>query len=196
MYKPPFSITDHILDLVSKISEQIGVLNTSIGDDAPSPLLRKKNRIKTIHSSLAIENNTLSLKQVTDIIDGKHVLGAPDEIQEVKNAVAAYRLMSQLDAFKEKDLLTAHGLMMKDLVRHAGHYRQDGVGVFDGNGNCLHMAPPAARVPELMGDLFFTMNLSSFTPLSTVMAVWDVIGKPCCLHDGRASFLGSLLRPS
>ena len=165
MYKPPFSITDHILDLVSKISEQIGVLNTSIGDDAPSPLLRKKNRIKTIHSSLAIENNTLSLKQVTDIIDGKHVLGAPDEIQEVKNAVAAYRLMSQLDAFKEKDLLTAHGLMMKDLVRHAGHYRQDGVGVFDGNGNCLHMAPPAARVPELMGDLFQWVKTTNVHPL-------------------------------
>ena len=165
MYKPPFSITDHILDLVSKISEQIGVLNTSIGDDAPSPLLRKKNRIKTIHSSLAIENNTLSLKQVTDIIDGKHVLGAPDEIQEVKNAVAAYRLMSQLDAFKEKDLLKAHGLMMKDLVRHAGHYRQDGVGVFDGNGNCLHMAPPAARVPELMGDLFQWVKTTNVHPL-------------------------------
>ena len=165
MYKPPFSITDHILDLVSKISEQIGVLNTSIGDDTPSPLLRKKNRIKTIHSSLAIENNTLSLKQVTDIIDGKHVLGAPDEIQEVKNAVAAYRLMSQLDAFKEKDLLTAHGLMMKDLVRHAGHYRQDGVGVFDGNGNCLHMAPPAARVPELMGDLFQWVKTTNVHPL-------------------------------
>ena len=165
MYKPPFSITDDILDLVSKISEQIGVLNTSIGDDAPSPLLRKKNRIKTIHSSLAIENNTLSLKQVTDIIDGKHVLGAPDEIQEVKNAVAAYRLMSQLDAFKEKDLLKAHGLMMKDLVRHAGHYRQDGVGVFDGNGNCLHMAPPAARVPELMGDLFQWVKTTNVHPL-------------------------------
>jgi Fic family protein len=165
MYKPPFSITDHILDLLSKISEQIGVLNTSIGDDAPSPLLRKKNRIKTIHSSLAIENNTLSLKQVTDIIDGKHVLGAPDEIQEVKNAVAAYRLMSQLDAFKEKDLLKAHGLMMKDLVRHAGHYRQDGVGVFDGNGNCIHMAPPAARVPELMGDLFQWVKTTNVHPL-------------------------------
>ena len=83
-------------------------------------------KIKTIHSSLAIEHNSLSLKQMTDIIDGKRVLGAPDEIQEVKNAIEAYRLMPELDAFKEKDLLRAHDLMMKDLVRNAGHYRQEG----------------------------------------------------------------------
>ena len=153
-YVPPFNITEKILHLVSEISEQVGLLNARIGNDVPSPMLRKKNQIKTIHSSLAIENNTLSLKQVTDIIDGKHVLGAPDEIQEVKNAIEAYRLMSQLDAFSEKDLLKAHGLMMSQLVQNAGHYRQEGVGVFDGNGNCLHMAPPPARVPEQMGDLF------------------------------------------
>ena len=141
MYIPPFNITDKILHLIAEISEQIGSLNLRTGSDVPSPVLRRKNQIRTIHSSLAIENNTLSLKQVTDIIDGKHVLGAPDEIQEVKNAVEAYRLMPQLDAFKEKDLLKAHGLMMSQLVRNAGHYRQEGVGVFDGNGNCLHMAP-------------------------------------------------------
>ncbi len=90
--------------LISEISEQVGSLNSRIGNDVPSSMLRKKNQIRTIHSSLSIENNTLSLKQVTDIIDGKHVLGAPDEIQEVKNAIEAYRLMPQLDAFKEKDL--------------------------------------------------------------------------------------------
>jgi Fic family protein len=133
---------------------------TRLGDNIPSPQLRKKNQIKTIHSSLAIEHNSLSIKQMTDIIDGKRVLGAPDEIQEVKNAVEAYRLMSELDAFKEKDLLRAHELMMKDLVRNSGHYRQEGVGVFDGNGNCLHMAPPAERVPQLMGDLFEWVNYS------------------------------------
>ena len=149
MYIPPFNITDKILHLIAEISEQIGSLNLRTGSDVPSPVLRKKNQIRTIHSSLAIENNTLSLKQVTDIIDGKHVLGAPDEIQEVKNAVEAYSLMPQLDAFKEKDLLKAHGLMMSQLVRNAGHYRQEGVGVFDGNGNCLHMAPSPHRVPEL-----------------------------------------------
>jgi Fic family protein len=128
-------------------------------------MLRKKNQIKTIHSSLAIENNTLSLKQVTDIVDGKHVLGAPDEIQEVKNAIEAYRLMSDLDAFKEKDLQKAYALMMKDLVKQAGRYRQEGVGVFDGNGNCLHMAPPAARVPELMSNLFQWVKTTKMHPL-------------------------------
>lgn len=165
MYKPPFTITEKILHQISEISEQVGSLNSRIGNDVPSPMLRKRNQIKTIHSSLAIENNTLSLKQVTDIIDGKHVLGAPDEIMEVKNAIEAYHLMSALDAFKEKDLLRAHGLMMKDLVRQAGHYRQEGVGVFDGRGNCLHMAPPPARVPELMGDLFQWVSTTKTHPL-------------------------------
>lgn len=165
MYVPPFTITEKMLHLVSEISEQVGILNARLGEDIPSPMLRKKSQIKTIHSSLAIENNTLSLKQVTDIVDGKHVLGAPDEIQEVKNAVEAYHLMPHLDAFKEKDLLKAHGLMMKDLVRNAGHYRYDGVGVFDGNGNCLHMAPPPERVPELMGDLFQWVKTCKTHPL-------------------------------
>ena len=165
MYIPPFNITEKILHQISEISEQVGSLNSRIGNDVPSPMLRKKNQIRTIHSSLAIENNTLSLKQVTDIIDGKHVLGAPDEIQEVKNAIEAYRLMPQLDAFKEKDLLKAHGLMMSQLVRNAGHYRQEGVGVFDGNGNCLHMAPPPDRVPELMGDLFHWVKTCTTHPL-------------------------------
>ena len=92
-------------------------------------------------------------------------MGAPDEIQEVKNAIEAYRLMPELDAFKEKDLLKAHALMMKDLVKQAGHYRNDGVGVFDGNGNCLHMAPPADRVPQLMGDLFHWVKTTKEHPL-------------------------------
>ena len=154
-----------MLHLISGISEQVGIINARLGENVPSPILRKKNQIKTIHSSLAIENNTLSLKQVTDIIDGKRVLGAPDEIQEVKNAIEAYRLMPQLDALKEKDLLKAHELMMKDLVKQAGHYRQEGVGVFDGNGNCLHMAPPADRVPQLMGDLFHWVKTTKEHPL-------------------------------
>ena len=154
-----------MLHLISGISEQVGIINARLGENVPSPILRKKNQIKTIHSSLAIENNTLSLKQVTDIIDGKRVLGAPDEIQEVKNAIEAYRLMPQLDALKEKDLLKAHELMMKGLVKQAGHYRQEGVGVFDGNGNCLHMAPPADRVPQLMGDLFQWVKTTKEHPL-------------------------------
>ena len=165
MYVPPFTASAEIIRLIGEISEQVGSIMTRLGDNVPSPQLRKKNQIKTIHSSLAIENNTLSLKQITDIIDGKRVLGAPDEIQEVKNAIEAYHLMPELDAFKEKDLLRAHELMMKDLVRNSGHYRHEGVGVFDGNGNCLHMAPPAERVPMLMGDLFEWVKKTDVHPL-------------------------------
>ena len=164
MYIPPFTITSEIMRLVSEISEQVGIVTTLLGDNVPSPMLRKANRIKTIHSSLAIEHNTLSLKQVTAIIDGKHVLGAPNEIQEVKNALQAYHLMSELDALKEKDLLKAHELMMMALIDKSGQYRQAGVGVFDGD-KCIHMAPPADRVPQLMHDLFEWVRKTDVHPL-------------------------------
>ena len=164
MYTPPFSITDEILRLVAEISEQIGALSVRLGARMPSPMLRKENQIKTIHSSLAIEHNSLSLQQVTDVIEGKHVLGAPNEIQEVKNALQAYQLMQSLDAFEEKDLLRAHGLMMTDLVNKAGQYRKEGVGVFDGE-KCIHMAPPADRVPSLMADLFEWVRHTDAHPL-------------------------------
>jgi Fic family protein len=164
MYTPPFTITDEILRLVVEISEQIGALSVRLGARMPSPMLRKENQIKTIHSSLAIEHNSLSLQQVTDVIEGKHVLGAPNEIQEVKNALQAYQLMQSLDAFEEKDLLRAHGLMMTDLVNKAGQYRKEGVGVFDGE-KCIHVAPPADRVPSLMADLFEWVRHTDTHPL-------------------------------
>ena len=164
MYTPPFTITDEILRLVSEISERVGELNVMLGERMPSPMLRKENQIKTIHSSLAIEHNSLSLQQVTDVINGKHVLGAPNEIQEVKNAVQAYQLMQSLDAFQEKDLLRAHGLMMADLVDHAGRYRKGGVGVFACE-QCIHMAPPADNVPFLMADLFEWISTTDTHPL-------------------------------
>ncbi len=164
MYTPPFTITDEILRLVAEISEQMGALGVLLGTRMPSPMLRKENQIKTIHSSLAIEHNSLSLQQVTDVINGKHVLGAPNEIQEVKNAVQAYQLMQALDAFQEKDLLRAHKLMMTDLVENAGQYRKGGVGVFAGE-QCIHMAPPADRVPFLMANLFEWISTTDTHPL-------------------------------
>ena len=164
MYTPPFTVTDEILHLVSEISEQIGTLNALLGERMPSPMLRKENQIKTIHSSLAIEHNSLSLQQVTDVIDGKHVLGAPNEIQEVKNALQAYQLMLQLDAYSESDLLRAHSLMMADLVDNAGHYRKGSVGVFDGD-KCIHVAPSADRVPTLMAELFAWVKETKTHPL-------------------------------
>lgn len=163
MYKPPFEITSKIIELISNISEKIGEINTL--QDSPYHIqLRKENRIKTIHSSLAIENNSLSIKQITAIIEGKRVLGNPNEIKEVKNSIQAYDLLLSLNPYNEKDLLNAHKLMMQDLVERNGKYRIDGVGIFDGE-RVVHMAPPAKIVPELMGDLFTWLKTSDVHPL-------------------------------
>lgn len=163
MYTPPFEITSKIIELISKISEKIGEINYL--QNSPSHIrLRKENRIKTIHSSLAIENNSLSLKQITDIIDGKRILGNPNEIKEVKNSIQAYDLLLSLNPYSEKDLLKAHKLMMQDLVERNGKYRTDGVGIFDGE-KVVHLAPPANRVPELMFDLFEWLKTSDVHPL-------------------------------
>ncbi|WP_294424858.1 Fic family protein [uncultured Treponema sp.] len=162
-YEPPFKITDEIINLVVQIAEKIGELKSF----EKSPLhveLRKENRIKTIHSSLAIENNSLSIEQITAIIEGKRVLGSPNEIQEVKNAVQAYDLLLELNPYEEKDLLRAHQLMMAELVEHSGKYRNGGVGIFDGK-EVVHLAPPADRVPFLMADLFEWLRKSSVHPL-------------------------------
>ena len=163
MYTPPFEITSKIIELISNISEKIGEINY-LQDNPYHIQLRKENRIKTIHSSLAIENNSLSLKQITDIIDGKRILGNPNEIKEVKNSIQAYDLLLSLNPYSEKDLLKAHKLMMQDLVERNGKYRTDGVGIFDGE-KVVHMAPPANRVPELMGDLFEWLKTSDVHPL-------------------------------
>lgn len=163
MYVPPFETTPKIIDLISKISEKIGEIN-SLESSARHIELRRESRIKTIHSSLAIENNSLSLEQITAIINGKRVLGAPNEIQEVKNAIQAYDLLLSLDSTKEKDLLRAHALMMKDLVRNNGRYRGGGVGIFNGQ-NVVHVAPPASSVPALMKDLFRWVKRADVHPL-------------------------------
>ena len=162
-YVPPFDITEEISNLTIMIAETVGHLSAKIGV-TPTPMLRKQNRIKTIQSSLAIENNSLSIEQVTDILDGKRVLGAPNEIREVKNAIDAYNLLFELDPYKEADLLKAHCLMMTDLVSENGIYRSGGVGVFDGD-RCIHMAPPAMRVPSLMRDLLMWAKNTRVHPL-------------------------------
>ena len=163
MYKPPFEITSKTIELISNISEKIGEINY-LQNNPYHIRLRKENRIKTIHSSLAIENNSLSLLQITAIIEGKHVLGNPNEIKEVKNSIQAYDLLLTLNPYNEKDLLKAHKLMMQDLVDRNGKYRTDGVGIFDGE-KVVHLAPPANRVPELMFDLFEWLKISDVHPL-------------------------------
>ena len=162
-YIPPFTLTDEITSLVADIAEVVGHLSATAGQ-LPTPQLRKKNRIKTIQSSLAIENNSMTIEQVTAIVDGKRVFGPPNEIQEVKNAIDAYELLFELDPFKAKDLLKAHKLMMADLVNENGKFRQGGVGVFDGE-KCVHLAPPAGRVPILIADLFDWVKTTKVHPL-------------------------------
>ena len=152
MYIPPFTVSAEAINLIAEISALIERYAIRL-EQEDGLRLRKVNRIKTIHSSLAIEGNTLSEDQVRDIIDGKTVVAPIKEIQEVKNAIKTYEMYPTLDAFKEKDLLKAHGVMMQALVDNPGHYRHGGVGVF-GEKGLVHLAPPADRVPMLMGDLF------------------------------------------
>ena len=136
-YKPPFHLTEKMITLVAEISEQVGRITLMEGGSVKEHL-RRENRIKTIHSSLAIEHNSLSLDQVTAIVDGKRVLGNPNEIKEVQNAYQAYELILSLDPDSVDDLLHTHRLMMKDLVPENGVFRSKGVGIFDGN-RLIHM---------------------------------------------------------
>lgn len=162
-YKPPFHMTDKIMNLVADVSEQIGRIKVFSHGNL-NPHLRKENRIRTIHSSLAIEHNSLSLEQVTAVINGKHILGNPNEIREVKNAYDTYEMMLLLNPYSVKDLLKAHKIMMKDLIPENGKFRSGGVGVFDGDV-VVHMAPPARLVPGEIQDLFAWYKESEIHPL-------------------------------
>ena len=162
-YKPPFHMTDKMTSLIAEISEQVGRI-TVLQEEAISPHLRRENRIRTIHSSLAIEHNSLSLEQVTAILDGKRVLGNPNEIKEVQNAYEAYELLLRLNPASVDDLLKAHKLMMNGLMPENGRFRSGGVGVFDGEV-LIHMAPPAEFVPEHIHNLFAWYQQSELHPL-------------------------------
>ena len=155
-YKPPFTITNAILKYVASISEKLGKLNAVQGLEN-KPHLRKNNRIKSIHASLKIEANSLSLGQVRDVINGKLVLGEQKEIQEVKNAYAAYEKLSEIDPYSINDLKHYHGIMTRYLVDEAGEFRSSEEGVFSGE-RCIFMAPPARLVPQLMSNLFAWMK--------------------------------------
>ncbi|HAZ37630.1 MAG TPA: cell filamentation protein Fic, partial [Clostridiaceae bacterium] len=162
-YKPPFHMTDKITNLVAEISEQVGRV-TVLSHGNLNPHLRKENRIRTIHSSLAIEHNSLSLEQVTAIIDGKHILGNPNEIKEVHNAYETYEMMLNLNPASVDDLLKAHKMMMNGLIPENGRFRSGDVGVFDGDV-VVHMAPPANLVPGQIHDLFAWHQNSEMHPL-------------------------------
>ena len=150
MYIPPFTISTDAINLISEISAQIERYAIRL-EQEDGLRLRKVNRIKTIQSSLAIEGNRLSEGQVSDIIDGKNIVAPIKEIQEVKNAIKTYEMYPTLDAFKENDLLRAHGVMMQALVDDAGRYRRGGVGVF-GEKGMVHLAPPADARPLQLAE--------------------------------------------
>lgn len=162
-YRPPFSITSAIVNLVGRVSEAVGRL-TILNEQAKSLRLRRINRIRTIQGSLAIEGNTLSEAQITAILDGKRVIAPPREVQEVRNALAAYDCFDTWSPGEEKDLLEAHRILMSGLVDRAGSYRSGNVGVMEGS-HVIHMAPPADRVPNLMDDLFSWLRGSDLHPL-------------------------------
>ena len=162
-YQPPFRMTEEITNLIVEIGQYVGSI-TTYELMHRNPVLRRENRIKSIYSSLAIEQNTLSLDQVSDVIDGKRVLGSPEDIREVKNAYEAYERVSKLDPYSVKNLLYAHKLMMEGLVKEAGRFRSGNVGVYA--GDCLiHAGTPARYVPELVSQLMTWLKESKYHPL-------------------------------
>lgn len=162
-YHPPCTLTPAIVSLVARIAEAIGQLSVRI-EGARDLRLRRINRIRTIHGSLAIEGNTLSETQITAILEGKPVVAPPREIREVRNAIAAYDRLASWRPTREADLLAAHGTLMLGLVDDAGAWRRAGVGVMAGD-QVIHMAPQANRVPQLMGDLLQWLSATDTHPL-------------------------------
>lgn len=169
--KPPFEITNRMIDYVAEIAELLGKLNVT---DALSsnPTLRRSNRIRTIHGSLAIEQNTLSLEQVTAVLNGKHVLAPPKDIAEVKNAYEIYERLDELDPYSVDDLLTAHGIMTRGLVEESGMFRTRPVGVVDSEGHVLHFG----TLPQYVSDL--VMELLEWAKTSEV----HILIRSCVFH--------------
>ncbi len=150
--KPPFEITNQMIDYVVEIAELVGKLS-AVSSLSTNPMLRRSNRIRTIHGSLAIEQNTLSLEQVTAVLNGKHVLAPPKDIAEVKNAYEIYERLDELDPYSVDDLLTAHGIMTRGLVEESGVFRTRPVGVVDSEGHVLHFGTLPQYVPNLIMEL-------------------------------------------
>lgn len=170
-YTPPFELTETMFSLVEEISEKLGSLKY-VNDLEKLPRLRRVSRIRSIHSSLAIENNSLSIEDVTDVIDGKRVIGDRDDILAVKNANEAYKLIPEYDPYRINDLLKAHKTMMSGLVSGAGSFRNGAVGVFDSNGKPVHIAPSADMVPQSMENLFTWLRESKT----------NILIKSCIFH--------------
>lgn len=163
MSSPPFKITTRVLELVSEISRIVGRLE-GLRATNPQPQLRRQNRIRTIQGSLSIEGNTLSVDQITAVLDGKPVIGERFELLEVKNAFRAYEIANQFAYHKENDLLRAHKLMMQDLTIDAGRWRRGSVGIIK-DQKVTHVAPKSSLIPKLMGGLFQFVKNAKEVPL-------------------------------
>ena len=155
-YVLPFDITPEILTKSTIISEKIAKLD-NYNNLNKKPYLRRQTRINSIHSSLAIENNSLTIEQVKDVIDGKLVMGPQKEIQEVKNAYNAYEMISKVNPYSIDDLKKVHGIMTFLTVKESGEFRKGAEGVFDGD-KCIFVCPPPEMVHNLMQNLFDWMN--------------------------------------
>ena len=169
--KPPFEITNQMIDYVAEIAELMGKLS-AVASLSTNPMLRRSNRIRTIHGSLAIEQNTLSLEQVTAVLNGKHVLAPPKDIVEVKNAYEIYERLGELDPYSVDDLLIAHGIMTRGLVEESGIFRTRPVGVVDSEGHVLHFGTLPQYVPDLV------MALLEWTKTSEV----HMLIRSCVFH--------------
>lgn len=156
--KPPYQITLAILKLIASISEKIGAVNANLLD-RPSPELRKQNQIKTIHSSLKIEGNTLSEDQITALLENKRVIGPKQDVLEVLNAIDVYQNLQDYNPFEESSFLKAHKVLMTNLIDDSGSYRNQSVGIVKGT-EVAHLAPPFENVPYLMKDLFEYLKTS------------------------------------
>ncbi|MEO5911486.1 MAG: Fic family protein [Pelobium sp.] len=171
--KPPYDITVEILKLIASVSEKIGVVNANYLNKQ-SPQLRKQNRIKTIHSSLQIEGNTLSEEQISALIDHKKVIGPEKDILEVLNAIKVYENIDSYKLYSEKSFLKAHFDLMKVLIDTAGTYRKKGVGIMKGN-QVEHIAPPHENVPYLLKDLFqYLKNPDELTLIKSCVFHYEI----------------------
>ncbi|MEO5946220.1 MAG: Fic family protein [Chitinophagaceae bacterium] len=156
--KPPYHGTSLILNLISQISIKLGEINANYLNKQ-TPQLRKSNRIKTIHSSLQIEGNTLSIDQVSALLENKRIIGPKKDVTEVLNAIKVYEQLSAFDSKSEKSFLKAHKMLMEGLITDSGQYRKSGVGIMKGS-QLTHVAPPAENIRPLMKDLFSYLKTS------------------------------------
>ena len=192
MYKPPFTLTSVMFDYAANITEKIGQIN-NYNNLRRMPILRKNNRIQSVHSTLAIEANSLSLKQVKDVINGKLAIGFEREIREVKNAYKAYEQITKINPYSIDDLLYVHGILTNGLIEESGKFRSGNEGVFDEDNNCIFIAPKPDLVMDLINDLFkyIKENKDKINPLilSSVFHYEFVFIHPFSDGNGRMARL-------